>query len=291
VGRLRRRVLFRLAMSEGFEATVRRRLRGEELAWRRGRRYVAARDEAGAFAVARDLAAHGFATSVDLFGEHVRDGDEARAVVDGYVGLAARLATLPESAWLAVDLSHVGVDVDRDACVDALRRICDALPPGRRLQIGAEDAARCDAILDVVLAGAAHGLPLTCTLQANLRRSAVDVPRLAAAGIPVRLVKGAYVEPPAVAFPYGPETDVSYLRLARELAARGAEVLLATHDEVLREALRSDLPQATVEVLYGVRPDEAEALVTAGRTVRVYLPFGCDWFRYAMRRLAEAQGA
>jgi proline dehydrogenase len=68
-------------------------------------------------------------------------------------------------------------------------------------------------------------------------------------------------------------------------------VLLATHDEVLREALRSDLPQATVEVLYGVRPDEAEALVTAGRTVRVYLPFGCDWFRYAMRRLAEAQGA
>lgn len=288
---LRRRALFHLAMSERFETTVRRRLRAEELAWRRGRRYVAARDEEGAFAVARTLAARGFATSIDLFGEHVRDPHEARAVVDAYVGLAGRLATLPASTWLALDLSHVGVDVDRDACLDGLVRICAALPEGRPLQIGAEDAVRCDAILDVVLAGAARGLPLTCTLQANLRRSAGDVARIADAGVPVRLVKGAYVEAATVAFAYGPETDVSYLRLARSLAARGVEVLLATHDEVLREALRSDLPQATVEVLLGVRPDEARALVAAGRNVRVYLPYGRDWFRYAMRRLAESQGA
>lgn len=278
-------------MSERFEAAVRQRLRAEELAWRRGRRYVAARDEAGAFAVARELAARGFATSVDLFGEHVRDPDEARAVVDAYVGLAGRLAALPASTWLALDLSHVGVDLDRDACLDALVRICAALPAGRRLQIGAEDAARCDAILDVVLAGAARGLPLTCTLQANLRRSAGDVARVADAGIPVRLVKGAYVEPAAVAYAYGAETDIAYIRLARELAARGAEVLLATHDGVLREALTTDLPRATVEVLLGVRPDEANALVAAGRDVRVYLPYGQGWFRYAMRRLAEAQGA
>jgi proline dehydrogenase len=291
VASLRRSLLFRLAMSERFETTVRRRLHAEELAWRGGRRYVAARDEEGAFTVARTLAGRGFATSVDLFGEHVRDPAEARAVVDAYVGLAARLAALPDSTWLALDLSHVGVDLDRDACADALERICAALPPGRRLQVGAEDAARCDAILDVVLAGAARGLPLTCTLQANLRRSAGDVPRIAASGIPVRLVKGAYVEPAAVAFAYGAETDVSYIRLARDLAGRRVEVLLATHDEVLREALARDLPQATVEVLLGVRPDDANRLLAEGRRVREYLPYGTDWMRYAMRRLAEAQGA
>jgi proline dehydrogenase len=291
MARLRRSLLFRLAMSDRFEATVRRGLRGEEVAWRAGHRYVAARDEAGAFAVARDLASRGFATSVDLFGEHVHDPAEAEAVVDAYVGLAGRLGTLPGSAWLALDLSHVGVDLGRDACVDALARICAALPAGRRLQIGAEDAARCDAILDVVLTAHARGLPLTCTLQANLRRSAGDAPRVAAAGIPVRLVKGAYVEPASIAYPYGPETDVAYIRLARDLAASGAEVLLATHDAVLREALATDLPDAAVEVLLGVRPDEANALVAAGRDVRVYLPYGQQWFRYAMRRLAEAQGS
>ena len=174
----------------------------------------------------------------------------------------------------------------------ALERICDALPPGRRLQIGAEDAARCDAILDVVTAAAERGLPLTCTAAGE---PAAQRARRAAArrrpASPCGSSRARTSSPPAVAYAYGAETDVSYLRLARELAARGAEVLLATHDEVLREALRGDLPQRDRRGAPGRAARRGRRARAAGRTVRVYLPYGREWFRYAMRRLAEAQGA
>jgi proline dehydrogenase len=131
---------------------------------------------------------------------------------------------------------------------------------------------------------------LTATIQANLRRSPGDLPPLVAAGIGVRLVKGAYLEAPDVAHPHGDATDLAYLRLAEQLADLEADVQLATHHGLLREACSRVLPRAPVEMLLGVRSADATALAAAGVAVRLYVPFGPDWFRYGMRRLAESRG-
>ena len=142
----------------------------------------------------------------------------------------------------------------------------------------------------MILALAEAGAPIGATLQANLRRSELDLERVAAAGVHVRLVKGAYLEPAHLAYPYGEETDLAYVRLAYRLAEAGLRVALATHDRPLREGLLRALPDAECELLLGVRNEDAEALAHDGRTVRLYVPFGEGWFRYWMRRLAESRG-
>ncbi len=107
----------------------------------------------------------------------------------------------------------------------------------------------------------------------------------------VRLVKGAYVEPSERALPYGEATDIAYMHLAHQLAEADASFALATHDGLLREALLRALGPRPVEQLLGVRPEVLDELVTRGVPVRVYVPFGDDWFRYWMRRVAESRGA
>ena len=272
-----RRLLFALATNERFERAVARVPGARARAWRSARRYVAGETGADALRVAAALAAKGLQASLDLFGERVSDRTEAARVTDAYVTLAGRL---PTGAWLSLDLSHVAFDGA------ALRRIAAALPDGARVQVGAEEAAVTDRVLDAVVAAA--GAPVDATVQANLPRAPADAQRLAAAGIPVRLVKGAYVE--ADALPWGAETDAAYARIALLLGA-GAALRLATHDDALHRLLLPALPAADCELLLGVRPDRAAALRAAGRRVRVYVPFGPDWFRYFMRRRAEAQGA
>jgi proline dehydrogenase len=131
----------------------------------------------------------GIAASVDCFGELVADLAAAERATADYVQLATILAQV-EDAWLAIDLSHIGLDVSVDACRRHLAAIVEALPAGRRIQVGAEDTSRTDPILEIVTALAAQGAPLMATVQANLRRSPQDLARLAAAGVPVRLVKG-----------------------------------------------------------------------------------------------------
>ena len=128
------------------------------------------------------------------------------------------------------------------------------------------------------------------TVQANLRRSPQDVEALAAAGIPIRLVKGAFVESPEVARPWGTETDAAYVGLAERLAALGAPHALATHDQAILERVLPLQPDTGVECLLGVRPDDARRLAAAGRSVRIYVPYGERWFRYAARRAAESIG-
>jgi proline dehydrogenase len=139
---------------------------------------------------------------------------------------------------------------------------------------------------------AARGLGgrLGATAQANFRRTVSDLDRLVAAGVYIRLVKGAYLEPEDLALPYGEPTDIAYLRLAHKLADAGAQFALATHDGVLREALLAALGPLPVEQLLGVRPDVLDDLRARGVPVRVYVPFGDNWFRYWMRRLAESRG-
>jgi proline dehydrogenase len=278
---VRRRLRFALATNRPFERIVLATPALRARARRAAARYVAGETLEEALAVAARLRTAGLACSLDLFGERERDPARIEQALAGYEALAA---AIQPGTWVSVDLSHVGLETA--TATDALRRIGAALPDGARLQVGAEEAARAEAILDAVLAAHADGVALTATVQANLRRSPGDAQRLAAAGVPVRLVKGAYVEASAVAHPYGPQTDAAFGALAAQLHAAGATVLLATHDPALRDVL----PDAPVEMLLGVRSQDAVALAAAGRDVRIYAPYGHDWLRYLLRRRAEAEG-
>ena len=166
------------------------------------------------------------------------------------------------------------------------------LSPGRRIQIGAEDAAHTDAILGCVLEVAGRGLRdrLGATVQANLLRSPADARTLVEAGVHVRLVKGAYVERTG-AHPFGEPTDIAFLRLGSQLAAAEADWSMATHDGRAREGLLLTQPGVVVEQLLGVRPDVLAELHDRGVRTRVDVPYGPNWFRYWARRLAESRGA
>ena len=283
--RLRRRALVCVATSEEFERAVDRVPGARERAWRSARRYVAGPGAVDAVAVASRLDEVGLAVSIDLFGERT-SAAEAPAVARRYEELCRLLAQRTgHRTWLSLDLSHIAFDAG------LLDRIAAAVPPGRRLQVGAEEAAVTDRVLDLVVGAAGDGRPVEATLQANLRRSPADADRLAAAGVPVRLVKGAYPEPPDVAHPWGPPTDAAYAQLARRLHAAEADVALATHDRALRATLLAEMPGARCETLLGIDPAGTVALAAAGRDVRVYVAYGPDWFRYFMRRRAESQGA
>jgi len=254
-------------------------------------RYVAPGGPEPTLRLAAELAGAGFAVHVDRFGEHLTDAIRARSVSDAYVDLAARLHDVPADVHLALDPSNLGLDISPALLGTHLDRIAAALPADRTITVGAEDSARADAALEEVVAAVARGMPVHMTLQANLRRSPQDAERRIAAGVPVRFVKGAYIEPPARAHPYGPAADAAYAELAAQLTAAGARVHLATHDPVLREPLLPAGGIAGVEMLLGVRGSDAVALRDRGVRVGLYVPYGERWFRYLMRRRAEAQGA
>ncbi len=290
---LARTVLINLATSARLEQVVRTVPRGEQLAWRAASRYVAGSTAEDAFRVSRELHSRGVASSIDLFGESIQDPSVAGSIGADYVQLADQLAAQPEDVWLSIDLSHLGLDVDGRRCAERLAEVAVRLPAGRRIQVGAEDVARAEPVLECVLAAAEKGLAdrLGATVQANLHRAAGDMERLIAAGIHIRLVKGAYVEPRQHALSHGEPTDVAYVHLAHRLAQGQANFSLATHDVVLREALLTALGPRPVEQLLGVRPAELDDLAARGIPVRVYVPYGTNWFRYWMRRVAESQGS
>jgi len=287
-----RAVLFRLATSERLERAVRALPGGETLTWHAASRYVAGRSRAEALDTAGEFLVRGHGVSLDLFGELVHDVDTGVRIADEYLALAAVLPPPPADAWLAVDLTHLALDVDPAGTADRLATIVAALPPGRRVQVGAENAERTDAVLTCVLGVARRGLAdrLGATVQASLLRSPADADALVEAGVHVRLVKGAYVEPAGV-HAYGEATDVAFLRLGFHLAERGAAWSMATHDGRLREALLLALGTVPVEQLLGVRPQVLDELHQRGVPTRVYVPYGSDWFRYWMRRVAESRGA
>jgi proline dehydrogenase len=288
---LDRAVRFRLATSERLERVVKTVPLGEAVAWRAASRYVAGRSRGQALGVAMALLDRGHAVSVDLFGERLSDPGVADRVLEDYVGLAGALPAPASEAWLSVDLSHLALETDASAAARRLATIARALPAGSRVQVGAEDAARNDAIVACVLDVAARGLAdrLGATVQANLLRSPADAEALAAAGVHIRLVKGAYLEATG-AHPHGEATDVAFLRLGFGLAKRGVSWAMATHDGRLREALLLAHGPVPVEQLFGVRPEILDELHTRGIPTRVYVPYGPDWYRYWLRRVAESRG-
>ena len=286
---LRRKLTYALATSDRFESLARAVPIVERRAYQAAKRYVAGATLDEALLTVQRLHAAGFGVSLDMFGEGARDDATIHRIVDSYRDAVPRLEAVGVDAYLEIVPSHLGLDLGVDQCRRHVDRLVDLLPSGSRLEISAEESWRTPKIMELTHALAKDGAPVVATVQANLLRSESDAEQLAAAGVPIRLVKGAYLEAPDVAYPWGDQTDLAYVRLAR-LVHAGGQLVLATHDPVLREALLGTLDGVAIEMLLGVREDDATDLVRRGVSVRIYTPYGDEWFRYWMRRVAEAQG-
>ncbi|MEU7532480.1 proline dehydrogenase family protein [Saccharothrix sp. NPDC042600] len=259
------------------------------------RRFVAGETVASAVDVTGDLVEDGLRVTLDYLGEDTTDRARAERTVQAYLALLDRLhdVGLAADAEVSVKLSAVGQALDERLALDNASRVCAAAEQcGTTVTLDMEDHTTTDSTLRV-LAELRRAWPDTgAVLQAYLRRTLDDC--VALAGTRVRLCKGAYAEPASVAFVDPHEVDLNYVRCANVLLAGGGYPMFATHDPRLVEIVgeRSRWYGRSVEnfefqMLYGVRPTEQRRLAAEGHVVRVYVPFGEQWYGYLMRRLAE----
>jgi proline dehydrogenase len=260
-------------------------------------RFVAGTDADEAIEVVRDLTGAGLQVSLDHLGEDTRDRRQATAARDAYLLLVDRLAVegLAGGADLSVKLSALGQAVDPGLAEEHARSIlAAATAASATVTVDMEDHTTTDATLSTV-----HRLrgdyPATgAVLQAYLYRTLDDSRRFAAAGSRVRLCKGAYDEPARVAYRRRRDVDRSFVRCLDVLLAGPGFPMIATHDprliriaQRLVERYRRPPDSYEFQMLYGVRPDEQRRLAGLGGTVRVYVPYGDEWYGYLMRRIAE----
>jgi proline dehydrogenase len=261
------------------------------------RRFVAGTGEGDALRVSRQLAAEGLAVSLDYLGEDTVTVEQAAAVRDEYVGVLRALSAseLTPAAEVSVKLSALGQTFDEQLAYDHARAICvAATEAGTTVTLDMEEHTTTDSTLEI-LGKLRKDFPTTgVALQAYLRRTEADCLEMAAAGMRVRLCKGAYAEPESVAYQSAADVDKSYVRCLNILMSGAGYPMLATHDPRL-VAIAEDRAkwfdrtpdEFEFQMLYGIRREEQRRLVAAGYTVRVYVPYGNQWYPYLMRRLAE----
>jgi proline dehydrogenase len=241
-------------------------------------RFVAGERVDDAVRAAAELAARGIMVTADHLGENVATEDQATQAANDCVELFDAMARARLKSHVSVKLTQLGLDLGEDVCLTHLRRVVERARASEAfVRVDMEGSAYTDRTLGLVRAMKAAGYDnVGCVIQACLYRSAEDIAALCAQGIRVRLCKGAYKEPRDKAFPEKKDVDANYLRLAEVLldAAKQTPDLypaLATHDEKM----------------YGIRRDLQEAVSREGFNVRVYVPYGAEWYPYFMRRLAE----
>jgi len=276
------------------------------LARRHGMRAGASRFVAGetlddCIAVLRALADRGFVTNTTLLGESVSDAAVAERIVQTYLTILDRIAEEQLPTNPSVKLTHLGLDVPGPGGGEALayaniaRLTAHARGRGTFVRIDMEDSPRVDPTLRIYRRLRADGLDnVGIVVQAYLYRTAQDVRDLLPLRPNVRVVKGAYLEPPAVAFPRKADVDRNFLAVAELLLTAEGYTAIATHDDALIAALiafteRQGIPRSRFEfqMLYGVRPGLQADLLARGFRVLVAAPYGPDWYPYLMRRLAE----
>jgi proline dehydrogenase len=260
------------------------------------RRFIAGEGIDDVLRIAGALTDDGLLVSVDNLGEDIHDAGQAAVTVDNYVTLLGKLRTSAASGVeVSVKLSALGQELDEDLAVDNARRVCAAArDAGTMVTIDMEGHATVDSTLRILRALRADFPETGAVIQAYLRRAERDCADLAYEGSRVRLCKGAYAAPDAAAFPGRREIDKSYVRCMKVLMAGKGYPMLATHDPTLIEiggalAVLNDRDPGTFEyqMLYGIRPHEQRRLAGMGAQVRVYVPYGEEWYGYMMRRLAE----
>ena len=260
------------------------------------RRFIGGETIDEAIGVVHELGQHGFTHTLNHLGEHVTSPAIARGATDEYLAIIERVAAAGLPCKISVKLSQIGLELDRSLCTQNLRRILiGAQYHGGFIRIDMEGSAMVDDTLDVFEAVWQERLRnVGVVLQAYLYRTEEDLRRVIAVGARVRLCKGAYSEPSDVAHRDKVDVDAAFVRLMRMLLTDGNYPAFATHDPrmiaaVCRFARERGMGADAYEfqMLYGVRRDLQTSLQARGYLVRIYLPFGLEWFPYFMRRLAE----
>jgi proline dehydrogenase len=263
-------------------------------------RFVAGTGIADAVRVTQSLNRSGMAVTVDNLGENVTNRHEARQSAQLYHQILDAIAANHLNANISLKLTHMGLDVDealaRELVGGLVAKAASVSPPGF-VRVDMEGSPYTQRTLDFV--HELHRMPgyensVGTVIQAYLRRSESDVEKLLSERIRIRLCKGAYKEPASIAFESKPEVDTNYVKLMRRLMTSGIYHGLATHDEnIIREAEAFALQEKIApdkfefQMLYGIRRDLQQELVRRGWRMRVYIPFGTEWYPYFMRRLGE----
>ena len=270
-------------------------------AWYVASRFVAGETIDDAMRVTAELNAEGITTTMDYLGESITDPSEANAARDEILNLLDAIQRTSVQAGVSVKLSQVGVKIDPDLALHNMRRILQrARRHGQFVRIDMEESALVDPTFDIFRTLSDEGFENTgVVIQAYLYRSEADVRRLIDEGASVRLCKGAYKEPPHIAFPDKKDVDENFVRLMKLLLGEtardnGVYAGIATHDEAMIRATidfvkENEISQDDFEfqMLYGVRRERQRTLVDDDYKMRVYIPYGSAWYPYFMRRLAE----
>jgi len=292
-------------------AWARRIVTGWRFARRAASLFVAGESLDEAIDAIRVLNQRGLLATLDHLGENVTNPDEARRAADDYGVIMDRICAAGIRSNASLKLSQLGMALDLDLCLDNMRRILQkAAECGLMVRIDMEDSSTVDRTIQLYRSLRTAGLAnVGLVFQSYLFRTESDFGSLLPEGTPIRLCKGAYKEPPEVAYPRKKDVDASYDRLARmmidaslKLGARGETpdgkipplVALATHDPKRVGAAKAyaaqvGFPKQALEfqMLYGIRTDLQNQLAADGYPVRVYVPYGTSWYPYYVRRLAE----
>ncbi|MGB0029913.1 MAG: proline dehydrogenase family protein [Candidatus Sulfotelmatobacter sp.] len=263
-------------------------------------RFVAGTEIADAVRATQAINRAGMSVSIDNLGENVTNPEEARHSAQLYQQILDAIVANQLNANISLKLTHVGLDVDerlaRDIVSGLVAKSASMNPPGF-VRVDMEGSPYTQRTLDFV--HELHRMPgntnsVGTVIQAYLKRSESDVAKLLAEGIRIRLCKGAYKEPAEIAFSAKSEVDANYVKLMKTLMKSGIYHGLATHDESIvgqakAFATAEKLPRDSFEfqMLYGIRRDLQQSLVREGWRVRIYIPFGTEWYPYFMRRLGE----
>ena len=291
-----RSLLISLSESRSLRTVAERSSIGQRISGR----FVAGTQVEDALRVTQALNQAGLSVSVDNLGENVTNPEEARHSTQLYRQLLSEISVRGLNANVSLKLTHMGLDVDPQLAyenVSALVAQAASMQPRNFVRVDMEGSAYTQRTLDFV--HELHCRPgnqgcVGAVIQSYMRRSETDVATLLHEGIRIRLCKGAYKEPLEIAYQAKSEVDANYVKLMRILLKSGIYHGLATHDEnMIREAKRfaieEKIPRESFEfqMLYGIRRDLQRTLAREGCGVRVYVPFGTEWYPYLMRRLAE----
>jgi len=260
------------------------------------RRFIAGETTAEAIAAARALESRGLSQTLDYLGESVSSAAAADKATREYLAVIRDIVAAGIGRNISLKLTQLGLDLDRVTTLDNFRRILEpATTHGFFVRIDMENSPYTEVTLDVfeTLWGLGYR-NLGVVLQSALHRTEADLTRVLALGARVRLVKGAYKEPASVAYQRKADVDAAYLRLMEALLRSDTFPALATHDPEIIDRAKSFVAHEGIakdrfefQMLYGVRRDLQASLVAEGYGVRVYIPFGGQWFPYFMRRLGE----
>lgn len=260
------------------------------------RRFIAGETIDEAITAVADLPGKGLQLTLDYLGESVASAEAAAAAAADYVATIEKIVASGIERNISLKLTQLGLDVDRATAVDNMRRILEpADAHGFFVRIDMENSPYTEGTLGILETLRQQGhTNIGTVIQTCLKRSEADIRRLNGLGVRVRLVKGAYKEPKTVAYQKKSEVDAAFVDLMRLLLDEGTYPAIATHDPVMIETTRAYATSKgyakdrfEFQMLYGIRRDLQSALVAEGYRVRVYVPFGKQWYPYFMRRLGE----